>query len=64
MDLSERMQSIIQEILSGTQLEKIIQEFNLYPSDKRITLEDRVEKLRKSIKVEFRRNNVICSLVI
>ena len=32
-DLAERMQSIIQEILSRTQLEKIVQEFNLYPSD-------------------------------
>ena len=58
MDLEERMQSIIQEILSVTQLDKIIQEFNLYPSDtKESNLRDRVEKLRKSIKVDFRRNN-------
>ena len=33
IDLSERMQSIIQEIMSRTQLEKIIQEFNLYRKD-------------------------------
>jgi|GEM_PF-1625543 len=33
-DLNERMQSIIQEILSRTQLEKIVQEFDLYSADK------------------------------
>ena len=59
MDLGERMQSIIQEILSRTQLEKIIQEFNLYPtSSKGELLEERVERLRKAVKVDFRRNNV------
>ena len=58
-DLGERMQSIIQEILSRTQLAKIVQEFDLYPSSKvSFSVEDRVEKLRKAIKVELRRNNV------
>ena len=58
-DLGERMQSIIQEILSRTQLAQIVQEFNLYPSNKvSSTMEDRVERLRKAIKVELRRNNV------
>ncbi len=58
-DLGERMQSIIQEILSRTQLAKIVQEFNLYPSNNpSSSVEDRVEKLRKAIKVELRRNNV------
>ncbi len=52
------MQAIIQEILSRTQLEKIVQEFDLYPSDKSSMLEGRIERLRKTIKVEFRRNNV------
>ena len=33
IDLNERMRSIVQEILSRTQLEKIIQEFDLYPSE-------------------------------
>jgi len=59
MDLGERMQSIIQEILSRTQLEKIIQEFNIFPGgNKGAILEERVEALRKKIKVEFRRNNI------
>jgi uncharacterized protein involved in exopolysaccharide biosynthesis len=30
MDLSERMQSILQEIMSRTNLEKVVQEFNLF----------------------------------
>ncbi len=59
VDLSERMQSITQEILSRTQLEKIIREFNLYVSGKKErVLEDRIKILRKSIKIESRRNNV------
>ena len=57
-DLAERMQSIIQEILSRTQLEKIVKEFNLFPASTSSTLEDRIERLRKAVKVEFRRNNV------
>jgi polysaccharide chain length determinant protein (PEP-CTERM system associated) len=56
IDLSERMQSITQEIMSRTQLEKIVQEFNLY--QKVVALEDRINVLRKSIKIESRRNNV------
>src|SRR5215510_7684296 len=56
IDLSERMQSITQEIMSRTQLEKIVQEFNLY--QKMVALEDRVNALRASIKIESRRNNV------
>ena len=56
-DLSQRMQTIMQEILSRTRLEKVVQEFSLYPSaDKSNTMEDRVEKLRKLIKIEFRRD--------
>jgi len=56
IDLGERMQSITQEIMSRTQLEKIVQEFNLYL--KMAALEDRINVLRKSIKIESRRNNV------
>jgi polysaccharide chain length determinant protein (PEP-CTERM system associated) len=60
IDLNERMQSIVQEILSRTQLEKIVQEFNLYSSDgeQAALLEGRIERLRKTVKVELRRNNV------
>ncbi len=54
--LGERMQAIAQEILSRTRLEKIIQEFELYPGT--TTVEDRVERLRKMIKIEFRQANL------
>jgi len=57
-DLGERMQSTIQEILSRTQLSRIVQEFDLYPSNKPASVEERIEKLRKAVKVELRRNNV------
>jgi len=59
VDLGERMQSITHEILSRTQLGKIVQEFSLYVSGKKaLVLEDRINILRKSIKIESRRNNV------
>lgn len=46
-DVSERLQTISQQILSRTRLERIIEEFNLY-SDERKTLimEDVVERMR------------------
>ena len=52
VDLNERMQSIIQEILSRTQLEKIIQEFDLYPSEIKGSIEGRIERLRRSARTE------------
>jgi polysaccharide chain length determinant protein (PEP-CTERM system associated) len=59
MNLAERMQGIIQEILSRTQLEKIITEFDLRSPDIHgVSLEDRVESLRKKIRIEFPRYNV------
>ena len=58
-DLGERMESSIREILSRTQLEKIIHEYDLYPSETKGSIsEDRIESLRRSIKVEFRKNNI------
>jgi polysaccharide chain length determinant protein (PEP-CTERM system associated) len=56
MDLNERMQSIIQEILSRTNLEKIVQEFQLYPDGG--IMEDRVANLRASVSIDFRRSNI------
>jgi len=56
MSLSDRMQSIIQEILSRTNLERIVQEFQLYP-ELRI-MEDRVANLRAAAHIEIRRSNV------
>jgi protein tyrosine kinase modulator len=51
--IEERLQSISQQILSRTRLERIIQEFNLY-ADRRKTdiMEDIVERMRKDINLE------------
>jgi len=58
MDLQERLQAIVQEILSSTQLERIIKEFNLYDSDSTATsMAARINRLRKDVKVDFRRNS-------
>jgi polysaccharide chain length determinant protein (PEP-CTERM system associated) len=46
--LGERLQAISQEILSRTQLERIIQEFDLYPEQRKrgVIMEDIVEDMR------------------
>ena len=58
IDLAERMRSIVPEILSRTQLEKMIQEFDLYPSENKGAIEERIARLRGKVKVELRVNNV------
>jgi polysaccharide chain length determinant protein (PEP-CTERM system associated) len=52
--IEDRLQSISQQILSRTRLERIIQEFNLY-ADRRQTeiMEDIVERMRRDIQVEI-----------
>jgi polysaccharide chain length determinant protein (PEP-CTERM system associated) len=51
--VEERMRNITEQMLSRTSLERIIKEFNLYPSGGQglSMMEDRVERLRKNIKV-------------
>jgi polysaccharide chain length determinant protein (PEP-CTERM system associated) len=45
--LDSRLQAILQQILSRTQLEHIVQEFNLYPEErKRMLMEDVIERMR------------------
>jgi uncharacterized protein involved in exopolysaccharide biosynthesis len=53
--LRDRIQSIIQEFLSTTQLKRTLQEFNRHPSKAAAALEVSIEELRKSIIVESRR---------
>jgi len=52
--IEDRLQSISQQILSRTRLERIIQEFNLY-ADRRQTeiMEDIVERMRRDIEVDI-----------
>ena len=51
--IEDRLQSISQQILSRTRLERIIQDFNLYPEERRVgIMEDVVEKMRRDIAVQ------------
>ncbi len=50
----ERIQSLSQQILSRTQLEQLIAEFNLYPEERaRLPMQDVVEQMHSSIAVEM-----------
>ncbi len=52
--VEERLQSIAQEVMSRTRLEKIITEFRLYEKEgKSLSKEEVVELMRKNIKVEL-----------
>jgi len=51
--IEDRLQSIIQQILSRTRLERIIQDFNLYPDERKTgIMEEVVEGMRKDITVQ------------
>ena len=52
-DLRERLTTIQQQILSRTRLERIVQEFNLYPRERSrgAIMEDVIEQMRKDINV-------------
>jgi len=52
--IEQRVRAISEDLLSRTQLEKIVQEFNLYPTVSK--LDARVKKLRKNIHIDVRRN--------
>jgi polysaccharide chain length determinant protein (PEP-CTERM system associated) len=58
--IEDRLQSISQQILSRTRLERIIQEFNLYPSERRTgIMEDVVQRMKNQhIKVEVQKGDV------
>jgi polysaccharide chain length determinant protein (PEP-CTERM system associated) len=51
-DISERLTIITQQILSRTRLERLIEEFNLYPEERKTkTMEDVVELMRKDVNI-------------
>src|ERR1041384_5972031 len=51
--IEDRLQSIAQQILSRTRLERIIQDFNLYEKERRTgIMEDVVEGMRKDINIQ------------
>ena len=51
--LEERLQSLTQQIMSRTRLERIVEEFNLYPEQRRTgIMEDVIEGMRRDIDVK------------
>ena len=55
--VSDRINSITQEIMSRTRLESIIKEFGLFPGGSAMTMEDRVGMFRSNIRLDIRRND-------
>ena len=52
MDLTHRLASMQEQILSRTGLQPIIEKFNLYPNDRgRVHMDDLVERLRDAVKI-------------
>jgi polysaccharide chain length determinant protein (PEP-CTERM system associated) len=53
-DLQDRLQSMTQQILSRTRLQKVIEQFNLYPNERQHTNSDEVvDRMRKGIHIEL-----------
>src|SRR6266436_7235278 len=52
--IEDRLQSISQQILSRTRLEKIVQDFNLYPERRQSeVMEDIVDRMRQDISIDI-----------
>ncbi len=52
-DLQDRLQSMTQQILSRTRLQRLIEQFNLYSRERaRMIIEDVVNKMREDIRIE------------
>ena len=59
-DANERLASITQQILSGERLQSIMDEFHLYAgSGKARSTEDRLEAMRKHVKIEIDKNSAV-----
>jgi len=58
-DIENRINTISQQILSRSNLERVIEKFNLFsePKHRNMFMEDKIENLRKRIKVEVSRTS-------
>src|SRR5438874_5062970 len=51
--IEDRLRSMKEEILSRSRLQRIVEDFNLYPEERqRLTMEDVVEKMRREIVID------------
>jgi polysaccharide chain length determinant protein (PEP-CTERM system associated) len=56
--IEDRLQSLSQQLLSRTRLERIVEEFNLYVDERRKgIMEDVIEQMRKDIRIEVVRGD-------
>lgn len=54
IDVQDRLATITQQILSGTQLEKLLDEFNLYSNERKLRFrEEKIMMLRRSLAVRL-----------
>jgi len=57
-NIDQRIRTVAQQILGRTSLEKIVREFNLFPSvDSDAKIEERVEQMRRKINIEINKND-------
>jgi polysaccharide biosynthesis transport protein len=61
-DVVERLQTISQQVLSRTQLQKLIEQFGLYKNEKNASVEDLVNLMRENIQLEQVSDNRVKSL--
>jgi len=53
-DLQDRLESMTQQILSRTRLQKLIEQFELYPNLRpRVNIDEVVDKMRQDIRIEL-----------
>jgi len=53
-DLQDRIQTISQQILSSTQLKKVIEDFDLYHAERKSLFEEEIlEKMKKDISIKL-----------
>ena len=56
--ISDRLQSLMQQIMSRTRLERLIQDFNLYPDERRAGIAEAVvQQMRKDIGIDIVRDD-------
>jgi succinoglycan biosynthesis transport protein ExoP len=53
-DVQERLQSLTQQIMSRTRLQRIIDRYRLYPNDgQRLSIDEHIDRMRKDIEIDL-----------
>src|ERR1700726_1272777 len=52
--IQERLQTLTQQIMSRTRLQRIIKQYHLYPKgEERLSLDEHIERMRKDIEIDL-----------